>query len=283
LFFTAPVEVVFQDAESKPEPAKPLFLGLHCVTIPPALKAQLKPEDGKGVMVESVLPDSPAAQAGFQQYDILLKVGDKPLADAEALADAVRESAGKPLTLEYLRQGEKKTVAIAAAERPAPFTPAQIDQQRWLERFNMPLPGPEGDRAIRFHMVHPGIVVDRGRPIDLPGDMKVTIIRSGKDAAEITVQQGDKTWKGTSEKLDGIPTEAEAWVRRSLGLPHPVPTMKPFGGGHPRRTIVVPGPPQPDSTPEAIEKRLDETMKQLQQLQKSIEEIRKQTTPPATP
>ena len=95
------------------------WLGLIAEDPSPALQAQLKLPKDQGLVVEALQPESPAAKAGLQQYDVLLKGNDKPLTalhDLMHLIDQVKE--GK-LTLELLRAGKHETVIVTPAKRPA--------------------------------------------------------------------------------------------------------------------------------------------------------------------
>lgn len=256
--------------EQKAESGKSWFLGVHCLPAPAAVAAQLKIDKGKGVMVESVLPDSPAAKAGVSQYDVILKAGDQTIGTPEDLAAAVRNSGGKPLSLECWHAGEQKTIEVTPAERPAPAE-ADFPPGRPWNRFPLPIPDPEMD--ARFHRFGPGGALRMGQPIELPADMKVTITRQGKEPAEIVVEQGETSWKGTSDKLQGIPKEAEAWVRRALGTT-PADDRFVDGPRRMRRGGAFPG--QRLDSPEAVQKRIDESMKQLEELRRSVERLQKQ-------
>jgi S1-C subfamily serine protease len=68
----------------------------------------------EGLLVVEVLPGSPAERAGLRAGDILLSVGEQPVANAESLqkllfADAI----GIKLELSLLRDGaERRAVAV---------------------------------------------------------------------------------------------------------------------------------------------------------------------------
>ena len=53
------------------EPLRPseYWLGLECYPAQDALRAQLNLEEGQGLVVHQVLPESPAAKAGIQHQD----------------------------------------------------------------------------------------------------------------------------------------------------------------------------------------------------------------------
>ena len=53
------------------------WVGIWCMPVPSALRAQLALPEKQGVLVENVAPDSPAAKAGIARYDILGGAGVK--------------------------------------------------------------------------------------------------------------------------------------------------------------------------------------------------------------
>ena len=56
--------------------------------------------------VGSVMPDSPAAEAGLKAGDLILQIAGKPIKTWEEMAELVRQSAGRPLKL-LVKRGEK--------------------------------------------------------------------------------------------------------------------------------------------------------------------------------
>ena len=48
------------------------WLGVECLPVMPALRAQLNLPEKQGLLVAAVAPESPAASAGIKQHDILL-------------------------------------------------------------------------------------------------------------------------------------------------------------------------------------------------------------------
>jgi S1-C subfamily serine protease len=82
---------------------------------PPEVAAKLRASVGlperAGLLVRGVEPDGPAANAGIAEGDLLVAVGDVPLASIEALHDALA-SAGAALTLTVVRGTEERTVTV---------------------------------------------------------------------------------------------------------------------------------------------------------------------------
>ena len=95
------------------------WLGLFAPRPSPALKSQLKLPKDQGLLVEGLRPDSPAAKAGVQQYDILLKGNDKPLTGIQDLLQLIDQVKDGKLTLDLLRAGKHETVTVTPAKRPA--------------------------------------------------------------------------------------------------------------------------------------------------------------------
>ncbi len=71
-----------------------------------------------GVFVTSVTPDWPAANAGIQIEDIIVEVDGIPVADGDALIQAVSSTpVGSTVPVKLLRAGEEITVKVEIADR----------------------------------------------------------------------------------------------------------------------------------------------------------------------
>ena len=86
--------------------------GLTLAPVDDAARAHLKIPKGQGLLATSVSPQGAAAQAGVCQNDILLAIGDTPLAKPEDLDKELKEARETPLALVLLHQGEKKTIRV---------------------------------------------------------------------------------------------------------------------------------------------------------------------------
>lgn len=103
-------------------PQKPTpYLGVMTAPLPAPMASQLGVEEGFGLVVEEVVPDSPAASAGVQRYDVLKMLDDQRLVDPNQLASLVR-SRGKDteVNLTLLRKGQEQKVTIKIGERMLP-------------------------------------------------------------------------------------------------------------------------------------------------------------------
>ncbi|MGD9647096.1 MAG: PDZ domain-containing protein, partial [Pirellulales bacterium] len=121
------------------------WIGLSCYPADETLRNQLKLGENEGLVVEAVVPEGPAAQAGIEAGDVLLKAGDKPLGDVPDLVKAIVDAGDKPLSLSVLQAGESKTIEVTPALRdvevglPAlPLEPGEV--RHWLERMGAAAP-----------------------------------------------------------------------------------------------------------------------------------------------
>lgn len=64
------------------------------------------------VQVGAVSPDMPAEKAGLRPGDLLLSVNGKPVRSLYGFHDAIRESEGKPLELDFIRGGKRRSLSI---------------------------------------------------------------------------------------------------------------------------------------------------------------------------
>jgi membrane-associated protease RseP (regulator of RpoE activity) len=100
---------------------KGTYLGVLFSAVPQPVYAQV-PDSfrDRGILVNFVLPDSPAAKAGLKRYDILLRYDDNELKDCDQFADLIRnDSPGRGVKLTFLRGGAEHTVQAKLDLGPA--------------------------------------------------------------------------------------------------------------------------------------------------------------------
>lgn len=74
-----------------------------------------------GIVVQQVVPDSPAAKSGLKVGDVLLAAGDKSLKELTDALEAIRGAGSGDLTFEYLRDGKTAKVTLKPTKRPSGY------------------------------------------------------------------------------------------------------------------------------------------------------------------
>ena len=96
------------------------FLGIEYQALTPAIAARLGTPVRSGALVVSVVPGTPAAQAGLRRGDVITAVNDRELQGESALAEALnRHRPGDSLTLTVSRDGETLKMNVTLTERPS--------------------------------------------------------------------------------------------------------------------------------------------------------------------
>src|SRR5881409_562185 len=98
-----------------------IFLGVETSQVPTVVSEQLGLSKGLGLVVEYVVPDSPAAAAGVQQNDILKMLNDQILIEPSQLRKLLQTfSDGTDVTLTILRKGQEQKITVKLAKKEMP-------------------------------------------------------------------------------------------------------------------------------------------------------------------
>ncbi len=103
------------------------WLGVSMQPMTPALAKAAGLKDSNGVMVNSVVDNSPAAHASVEQGDVITGFNGKPVTDARDLAMAVASvPAGSKAEMTVWRNGGSHTLSVlpSATSRSRPSSPA---------------------------------------------------------------------------------------------------------------------------------------------------------------
>ncbi len=107
-------------------------LGVRIETLSPDLAGYFNVPDGKGVLVIEVMKDTPAEKAGVKAGDVITRVGDHPVADAEDLTRELGNEEGR-VSLGIIRKGARRTID------------AEIEKQERVVRIR------RGDGSMRLN------------------------------------------------------------------------------------------------------------------------------------
>ena len=139
---------------------KVAYLGVMTREVPPELRSQLGLAEGFGLLVDGVMPDSPATAAGIKEHDILVRFEDQRLVNIEQLMALVRSKRkGDSVSLTVITGGKETQVTVTLSERDAPVVehrvePSHFQPFSWPQvhsyGFNQPMnPGEMQEHAER--------------------------------------------------------------------------------------------------------------------------------------
>ncbi|MEX2173021.1 MAG: PDZ domain-containing protein [Pirellulaceae bacterium] len=284
------------------------WIGIVLGELPPIAKAQLGLEHG--LVVEEVVPDSPAAKAGFKALDVIVKADEKVLKEPADILRAVDAAKEKEMTIVVVRGGEKADHQVTPIKRPPPevlFTktfPLKLDEQReqsikQIEEALQRLKGKQGDRSLGLYFAHPGVVVNvPALQGGVPNNLTIRIMKDKGAPAKIYVKQEDQEWEVTEDKLDDLPARVRGPVERLLGkgpmafrstITAPRVTVRKGPPGYGDGPLMTPADPALSLLPQAtrlhayrvvekqadgVEAKVDLILKKLDQMEnKSIENL----------
>jgi aminopeptidase N len=73
---------------------------------------------GKGVRLDGVTPDTPAVEAGLQEGDIIVRIGDTVIEDLQSYSDVLKSlHSGSEITIVFMRDNEEHSVTTKVVER----------------------------------------------------------------------------------------------------------------------------------------------------------------------
>src|SRR5213593_481043 len=97
------------------------YLGVETSQVPDVVSEQLGMAKGLGLVVEYVVPNSPAASAGVQQNDILKMLNDQILIEPSQLRKLLQTfSEGTDVTLTILRKGQEQKITVKLTKKEMP-------------------------------------------------------------------------------------------------------------------------------------------------------------------
>ncbi|MEW6754393.1 MAG: DegQ family serine endoprotease [Candidatus Latescibacterota bacterium] len=179
------------------------LLGIEINDITPEVAEAMDLKSRQGVLVEGVLPDSPAEEAGVERGDVITEVDGTPMASASQLQNRVAMTApGTRVELTLLRDGSEKTVPVKLAKRESEATP-QAQRERGT-----------GELGLRVQPLTPELAERLG--YEGRDGVLIAEVASGSEAEGQGLQPGDIILEVDRKPVRSVAQFAEA-VRQSKG------------------------------------------------------------------
>ncbi|MGA2030702.1 MAG: PDZ domain-containing protein [Thermoguttaceae bacterium] len=134
------------------------WLGCQVAAVPEKQAKELKLPAGEGLLVEQVMPESPAAKGGIKPKDVLHKVGKRTIKKVSDLIEVIEKAKATDLVIEVIRDGKPEKVTVKPAKRPVP-------------------------QAMNRAVTLSGASAWAWPNVALPDDMTVTLTKTGKKPA----------------------------------------------------------------------------------------------------
>ncbi len=156
------------------------YLGVGIQDLNPKMAQAFDLPDARGALVRSVQPDSPAADAGLEQGDVIIGIDGEKFDDSRELRFGIAaEQPGTTLRLAVIRDGGERTIPVQLGEFP--------EENRGPERS---FDGGSSSMGLTVDELTPAVA----RQLDLPKETQgvvVVNVKPGSPAAEKGLRRGD--------------------------------------------------------------------------------------------
>ena len=218
-----PPEKPTRPTPPKPEMIKQPFLGVATGPVHPSLRAQLGIDEGVGVSIHHVDPNSPANKV-LKAHDILTKFGDQILVSHDQLAILVRNAgAGKEIGLTFIRGAKEQNANVAIGEHEVPkhaqrrgFPHMDFNFQRGGNPFNPQLQQDQQRRQIEDtkRNVERQMREAREQMENARRDMEQKMRKSQSDRPDTGIRGGVNPRRPATE----VTVRNATWVQDELSL-----------------------------------------------------------------
>lgn len=298
-------------AEAQPHVDNRYRIGIDCSPASDALRFHLRLQEDAGLLVNSVLDDSPGGRAGIKRHDVIVEANGHPISNVHDLVVAVNDAKTSEMTLAVIHAGEERLVKVTPEERDeeeierlrngvanqlqlgrGAFAPLNGQIQEELQRAIDQMQQQLGPLSGTFRRVNPGIMMDL-RDLGAGGSAKsstsqsmtmkngeqltIKVDRDGDKPAQITVKRGNNSWELTESEIDQLPADIQPLVESQLnGRKGLQAWMAPAFGGGPRRPVnrqpkKIKRSPNPAD--QRVQDRFDGLEIKMQELQDAIRSI----------
>src|SRR5437016_6800057 len=150
--------------------------------------------NNEGVIVNEVMPGSPAAQAQLQRGDIIRRFDGHDVKNINVLRSLVAQTdLNKKVELEIMREGKPLKVATQIKEQPMDYQTAGVLPGQSQPQAPQMEPNDQGDTSGPLASIHVGdLTPEMARQLDLPNNVRgVVVTNVDPDSGVAELQKGD--------------------------------------------------------------------------------------------
>ncbi len=162
------------------------------------------PTSGEAVVVDQIVPGSPAEDAHLEKGDVIRKFDGHEVKSFTDLRNFVSQAdLNKKVELEIVRGGKPMTVATQIKEEPAGYQAGRITPQ---QPPTQPTPGEENESSGGLGGIHVGELTPAlSRQLDLPNGVHGVVVTGvDPDAGAADLQQGDVIEEVNQQAINSV-------------------------------------------------------------------------------
>jgi serine protease Do len=170
------------------------YLGVGLQPLDENIASSLGLPKDRGEIVRSIQPNEPAARAGIQQGDVILRVGGRDVNPDQTVSYIVANTpVGSKVPVDLIRNGKRQTVTVTVGQRP---TEEELAKQLGggdnddATQDNTPATPGSTTIGLQLQPISPALA----RALNLPATARgvvITQVDPNSDASEKGLQRGD--------------------------------------------------------------------------------------------
>src|SRR5437667_1350693 len=191
------------------------YLGIQARAAQPGQRGA----DNEGVVVEEILPGSPAAEAQLQQGDVIRKFDGRDVKNFNVLRSLVSQTdLNKKVELEIERGGKPIKVTAQIREQPVDYQTSGTLPRRSQPQPQVPSQPDQESTSGPFASIHVGdLTPEMARELDLPSNVRgVVVTNVDPDSGVAELQKGD-----VIEEINQQPITSVADYNKIAGTQEP--------------------------------------------------------------
>lgn len=246
-------------------------IGVTLEDVPAALAQHLRLNNGQGVLITGVAKDGPAAKAGMEEHDVIVRIDGNDVVNAETLRKAVAaRKPGETIKVRVVRRGDQKDLEVAVVEAEklrvteggsdawgwvtprsgqggqagGPEVRARVEaEQQRMQALNERLRG-QLERELAMTRAPRAQAWGGGMSPEAAEEIRKTVVEALESARNSI---SPEVMEEVRESLDRAFEEVGRGARFRAGTPAPERDLRLFG--EPGRDGVIVVPPTPPAAP----------------------------------